>query len=172
MKRIIICESEADVELLSAVLPQDIVSTSRFFASEGKSVGVSRARSLLSMYSLPLLLVEDADTLDPSTVLERVDFVRQSLSLVSRGTKFDVAVIVPEMEALFFQSEEIARAILEKRASEALITQAGSQPRKALLAAGITPSLLVKKKKAKLRGVLANTPLVLSLVAQIEGLDA
>lgn len=172
MKRIILCESNADAALLMEALPQDIVSTSHFFASQGKSVGLSRARSLLSMHSIPLLLVEDADTMDGIAVLERVDFVRQSLAMVARNTKFDVSVIVPEMEVLFFQTNEIARTLLGERATAAILEQGMFRPKDALIDARMIQPVQALRKNVQLKKLLANSPLVTSLVSQIRRLDS
>ncbi|THJ50828.1 hypothetical protein E9536_25895 [Burkholderia sp. LS-044] len=109
--------------------------------------------------------------MDTATTLERIDFVRQSLSLASRGAKFDVAVIVPELEVMFFQTIDVARKIFGKKVDERFIVQGQLQPKATMLAERISTSQLMRKRKGTLREILGVTPLVKSIVDQIAVID-
>jgi hypothetical protein len=91
--------------------------------------------------------------------------------MVSREAKFDVAVIVPEMEAIYFQSQDVAKAIFGTKADKDFFERGVLQPKTTMVSSGIKPFELLEGNRAKLRNILSGTDLVKSLLNQIARLD-
>ncbi|MBI3957570.1 MAG: hypothetical protein HY328_02085 [Chloroflexi bacterium] len=102
-KAFIITEGESDHKILKALLPAPISENVEFVAGTWRSSAISIARSILVAKYIPVALVLDTDTTDPSAIREDRDYLRMSLAEASSGTRFGVFQAVPEIEIIFFE---------------------------------------------------------------------
>jgi hypothetical protein len=106
----VIAEGPSDVKILTRCLPESIVGSVKFIAGQGKYSGMSLAATILTTRRVPIVLVEDADTLNEEGIKEREDFLRYILQQAAAGVPFQVLMVVPEIEVLFFED----RAFIER----------------------------------------------------------
>lgn len=102
-KAFIITEGESDHKILKALLPAPISENVEFVAGTWRSSAISIARSILVAKYIPVALVLDTDTTDPSAIREERDYLRMSLAEASSGTRFGVFLAVPEIEIVFLE---------------------------------------------------------------------
>ena len=102
-KAFIVTEGECDHKILKALLPAPITENVEFVAGTWRSSAISIARSILVAKYVPVALVLNTDTTDPSAIQEDRDYLRMSLAEASSGTRFGIFLSVPEIETLFFE---------------------------------------------------------------------
>jgi hypothetical protein len=105
MRLMIVVERDAQVAILRAVLPNEILSVCDMYLSGPRSTLLSFARTLLVKYHRPLAVLVDTGSLDPSVTVETISTDRlesQLLADVASGTPFKVVYCIPDLEALFF----------------------------------------------------------------------
>ena len=99
----IIVEGPSDVviinEILKLTLPEDKYKF-HFVEAGGYYNAITSVRPILDLVSLDskVLLVFDADTTDPKRIQERIDFVKDHLSYVSRPKNFKFFVFTPNID--------------------------------------------------------------------------
>jgi hypothetical protein len=114
----VVTEGQADVEILKRCLPDHIGRSVEFCAGQGKYSAMSLAETILAMKRVPVALVEDADALSEQGVRERENFLRYTLRQAAAGVPFQVFVVVPEIEALFFQDRAFVEHFAGQRLSD------------------------------------------------------
>jgi hypothetical protein len=79
------------------------IRNARVFVSQGKSSAQSLARSLLGVKHLPVALIMDADESDPEKVQEQGRQLETLLGMVAPREEWELILMVPEIESVFFQ---------------------------------------------------------------------
>ena len=163
-----ICEGPVDVDILQALLPEQVALGARFLVSHNKSSGVSKARTLLLDPHSTVLVIEDSDTFNSGMIEERYDFILAALSLVSSAERFDAYIFVPEIEAIFFQGADFL-ALCGKTLNEAELRAAQRAPRETIRELGLTTDVI---QQAGDQGVklLRESPMIQELLARIRRL--
>lgn len=103
MKPVVILEGVDDIAILRALLPPDLVGACELRTIGGQSTLVSVARTLLIKHHVPIAVLLDMDTMDPTAIAETVQTTRHLLRSVAGDTPFEVIYCVPEIEIIFFQ---------------------------------------------------------------------
>src|SRR5262245_32089169 len=108
----VVVEGPSDAILLGALLeaPEEDRQV-QVVVGRGWSGADSLARSLLAASRRDVALVVDADSVDPSLVAQRCEFLEQSLREIASDARRLVVVIVPELEALLFQDRDLVEAL-------------------------------------------------------------
>jgi len=114
----VVTEGQADVGILKRCLPEDIVRSVEFAVGQGRNSAMSLAGSILAVKRVPVALVEDADALSEQRIHEREDFLRYMLRQAAAGVPFQVFLVVPEIEALFFQDRTFVEHFAGQRLSD------------------------------------------------------
>lgn len=128
-----IVEGTFDKFILEQILPDEILSQSKIITGNGYNIALSKARSLLISSELPVLLIVDSNTRDKTSIEEKRDFIMQSLRQLSVPDHFHIFLAVPEIEAIFFFSREIAEELVGEKISDQLWELAYYQPKQTLL---------------------------------------
>jgi hypothetical protein len=105
----IVVEGESDRLILQKLLPPRILPEVKILAAGGRSSAYSMATTLVNTRRVPVVLVVDADSIQPSQIEERAEFVQGLMRRAALETPFLVIVVVPEMEAVLLGN----RAYLE-----------------------------------------------------------
>lgn len=127
----IVTEGPTDADLLGHILG-DGANQCRFVPAGGTSPAKALARTLLSHRKVPVILVLDSDTLEQQRVRDLREEYRSMLASVSRGTPFLVTLIVPQIEALLFESTSLIEKLAGESLSRDYIAAAKMHPRVAL----------------------------------------
>ncbi|BBL74058.1 hypothetical protein [Methylomagnum ishizawai] len=129
----VITEGPSDQALLKAVLPEHLLREVRFVAAGGLSSMASLARSLLADRRVPVLIVADADTIDPESIQDRRQSIEEAVAYVAHSIPVKVVLAVPEIESVFFRDAALLSRWLGYSPSPELLAMAHYQPRQALL---------------------------------------
>lgn len=132
MENIIIAEGVFDVELLTILLPEDLLLRSRLINAGGYSSALSLAKTFLErdiQNDSLVSLVVDSDTTDEIKIKEKENFIR---NYIGGFNNFNLFIISPEMEAILFESEELIERVAEKSVSNYELTLGKFNPREAL----------------------------------------
>jgi hypothetical protein len=105
-----VVEGETDAAVLRKLLPKSFTNV-RFFAAGGRMSLASLARNLLIHEGAPVMVVADGGTLDADRLQEDRANLQLALRNVAPGGRFGVFLFVPEIEVLFFESEQVVEAI-------------------------------------------------------------
>lgn len=134
MKRcIVVTEGPTDVLLLQAVLriPEDDPWV-QFQAAGGWSAADSLARSYLANGAGDVVLVVDADTIDPQGIEERKQFLRHSLAEIASAARKLVVVMVPALEVVLFADRSLLETLVGREVSEVDFVRGQYEPVKVL----------------------------------------
>lgn len=108
----IVCEGLFDEQLLTTVLPGELLNDVKVVSAGGVSAVKSLARSLVVRRQVPVVIVVDADSVVPELVQELLKDIEEIVESVAINTPVKVIAAVPDMETIFFQllskSEKIA----------------------------------------------------------------
>jgi hypothetical protein len=140
----IVVEGRADAELLRKVLAADELRDVRFFAAGGRISLSTIGRNILVHEGAPVLVVMDADTLNPD---------------VARHIPAEVFSFVPEIEVVFFEAPGALAMALGRQPEKAEILQGVTSPKQTLGSllkqAGIDPAMEALLAHVDERGVEA-----------------
>lgn len=128
-KTLVITEGESNRCLLEALLR--LGPATDIMAAGGRSAAISLARSFL-LNGQNAALVAAADTLDPNRIESGRHFLRQSLEEVATRSQWQVFVMIPEMEALFFDHRAVLEALVGKSVAERDFIEGKFAPKKTL----------------------------------------
>lgn len=129
----IITKDNFGAALLKRTLPPEFAHEVEFVVGGSGSAAISMARSLLVRRQMPVVLVLDADSVDPNTIRDRQDSATTALLEVSINTPVKVILVAPELEALFFERRgAILSHLLDRDIPERSLNLAVSHPRQAL----------------------------------------
>ena len=100
-------EGTSDVILLRRLLTCPNGGRFRFFAGQGQMSLASLGRNILFDIGGPLLVVENADTLNASKADEMRGLTRAAIRLVTSDDPFTVFAFLPELEVILFESPDV-----------------------------------------------------------------
>jgi len=128
----IVCEGDFDVQLLKVILPKELLQNIEVVPAGGLYAAESLARSLIVRRQVPVVLVLDADLVDPDLVKERRTSIQETVESVSINTLVKVILATPEMETIFFQDSLLLSRLLGQEITQETMIWATFQPRKTL----------------------------------------
>ena len=130
----IVCEGITDAQLLQQILPKELLNDVEIVAAGGLSAIKSLARSLIVRRQLPVLIVVDADSVEPNVIHERLNSIEEIVKSVAISTPVKVVLAVPSIEIIFFEDILLLSDLLEYGPSQAqeMMNLAKSQPDKAV----------------------------------------
>jgi predicted ATP-dependent endonuclease of OLD family len=130
----IVCEGISDAQLLQQILPKELLNDVEIVAAGGLSAIKSLARSLIVRRQLPVLIVVDADSVEPNVIHERLNSIEEIVKSVAISTPVKVILAVPTIEIIFFEDIGLLSDLLEYSPSQAqkMMNLAKSQPDKAI----------------------------------------
>ncbi len=112
MKTYLVTESNDAMFLLKQLLPTDLLHRIKFVPRTDYDWAQSTAITLVTSKLEPVVLVLDADSIDPDTIGERL-VVNESHLRYSAIARFKVLLAVPEIEILLFQDRAILEEVLD-----------------------------------------------------------
>jgi hypothetical protein len=132
MRTYVVTEGASDVQLLKSVLNAKGVKDVEYIEGGGKSSIASMAQSLLIKRHKPVAVVMDADMLDKSRVNQQEKIYFDLLRSFASGVAFKVLLLVPEIEAVFFDDLELLQRELRLDKSTIVSSEAEDRPRETL----------------------------------------
>lgn len=109
----IVVEGDSDAKLIRKLLGTELSGEISFYSARRKSSQPSLARNLLVHERGAVLVVMDSDTLEPQLINEQQALTKLALNNIAPGGDFDVLVIVPQLEVLFFETPEALELLLQ-----------------------------------------------------------
>ncbi|MEQ9000272.1 MAG: hypothetical protein RID53_27670 [Coleofasciculus sp. B1-GNL1-01] len=128
----ILTEGSLDKQLLKTVLPEKCLNNVEVVEAGGLYAVKSLARSLLVRRQVPVIIVVDADSVDPEFIQERIENIEQIVKRVAVNTPVKVITAVPEMETIFFQDVSLLSRLLGYTPPQDVLNLASFQPKRAL----------------------------------------
>jgi len=130
MKRVyVFLEGQTDEEFLRRVLPPEVTKETEFVRG-GSSAGIaSLARSFLVRRRIPLAVLMDADSLDPTVIEDRRESTEELIQAAAGSIPVKVVMVVPEIESWFFAVPEAIERILGGRPPEDLLALGPRDPK-------------------------------------------
>ena len=128
----VVVEGPTDEELFRQLLVPNIASPVEFRVAGGWSAADSLGRSLLANGSGDVVVVVDADSVDPTSVAERKRFLMRSLEAIASPARRLVIVIEPELESLFFHNRQLLENLVGQPVSDTDFITGRYEPRKVL----------------------------------------
>jgi hypothetical protein len=137
MRRLnLVTEGRRHAELLRAVLPEisqahDDVAF-EIWEGQGWSDADSLARSILAVRREPVVLIVDANSTDEQSIEERRLDLADLLRQYGPREMWAVVLMVPEIEAIFFEDVALLRSLLGVQPKGRVLEKAKYNPREAL----------------------------------------
>ncbi|MBD2133103.1 hypothetical protein H6F47_11845 [Sphaerospermopsis sp. FACHB-1094] len=128
----ILTESDKDIEILQKLLPKNLIQDIKFIAGASSYRARSLASSLLATQKIPVFLIIDADTNNPSQVFEKKDLINYMLSQASSGIPFQISLAIPEIEIIFLQNKPLIEKIAQREFNDLEWQLAQSKPKEFL----------------------------------------
>ncbi len=116
MENVVITEGELEKALVSSLVRE--VPNTRCIAAGGWSGADSLARSYLTDPQTRVVLVVDADSIDPNAIEERKRYLKRSLGQIAKGERWRVMVVAPEIERLLFDNRKILEDLVGHEVSD------------------------------------------------------
>lgn len=105
-------EGPADATFLRRIIPPELLENVEIVAAGGGSGILSLARSIIVVRRKPVVVVMDADSIDPDVIEERRASTEELIRAAGASIPIKVVAAVPEIDAwLFAAPEAIARAL-------------------------------------------------------------
>ena len=130
MSNVVITEGDLDKELTRSLFG-DTRDTS-YIAAGGWSGVDSLARSWLTDPNSRVVIVVDADSINPADVAERRRFLDRSLGQIADSSRWRVLVVAPEIEGLLFHDKSILESLVQRRIDDTEFSLGQSAPRSTL----------------------------------------
>ncbi|WP_293152681.1 MULTISPECIES: hypothetical protein [unclassified Microcoleus] len=128
----IVCEGNFDAQLLKIAIPEKLLNDVEVVAAGGGYAINSLARSLVVRRQVPVMIVVDADSVEPELVQQRLKDIEEIVGGVAANTPVKVVMAVPEIEIIFFQDVSLLSRLLGYIPPKDILDMAVYQPRKAL----------------------------------------
>jgi hypothetical protein len=132
MKAYVVVEVEAEVPIVRAVLPPDLLDEVFVLpAGEGSNI-TSVARTILAARRKPVAVLVNTRTLDESLIQERVQMIQYLLRMAAAGVPTKLILFIPHIETLFFQARGLLTKVFGDPLPEDVRLVAPYSPRDAL----------------------------------------
>jgi hypothetical protein len=140
----IVVEGPTDVQIVRAILGEELAKKARFFAAQGRISLATIGRNILFHEGGPVLLVMDSDTLDPQLIAEREAMSKLAMSSAmtsgvqmphvaeALASQFKVFTFVPEIEVVFFEAPQALRRLLGQAPSQEKVKEGRLIPKETL----------------------------------------
>jgi hypothetical protein len=140
----IIVEGATDAQIIRGILGESLSKHVRIFAGQGRSSLATVGRNVLLHEGGPVLLVMDAETLDPQLTEELQSMTKVAMRgaftsgaqvpvpTASGPPQFRVFTFVPEIEAVFFEAPQVLERTLGKMPSPEKLKDGSLIPKKTL----------------------------------------
>lgn len=128
----IIVEGSFDAQLLTRLLPKNLLDEVAIVSAGGLSAVKSLARSLLVRRQVPIAIVVDAGSTTLELIQERRQSIEEIVTSIAGNVPVKVIVAVPEIESVFFQNTSIIEKIFGCSIPENILAIADLQPCRAL----------------------------------------
>jgi hypothetical protein len=133
MASYVVSESKADQQILSAIVKRLLPGQNIVVADgDGKSNGISLARSLLVARRQPVAFAVGAHTLDPDLIREQRQSDQMLLDLVADQNSWIAVLFEPELEGCFFRDDVFTERLFGGQISERQRDLAAYDPRRVL----------------------------------------
>jgi len=109
-KIVLLTEGKSDVEILTKVLPSDLVSKIEFIPSMGYSGALSKAKSLAVRLNNKIILVLDSDTNSEFETQEKKEQIESIFRSIGKSESTTVFLFQPEIEVIFSESKSFSDA--------------------------------------------------------------
>jgi hypothetical protein len=124
----IVCEGTLDTQFLKNLIPKELIENVEIIAAGGLSAAKSLARSLIVRRQSPVVIVADADTVNPDQVEQRFQETEEILGKIAANTPVKVILAVPTFEIIFFQDISLLSRLLGYVPPQDLLELAKYQP--------------------------------------------
>jgi hypothetical protein len=132
MKAYVVVQVEAEVPIVRASLPPDLLDEVTLRpAGEGSNI-TSVARTLLAVRRKPVAVLVNTNTLDESMMEERVQMMQELLRAAAAGVPTKFILFIPHIETLFFQARGLLTKVFRAPLPEDVRLVAPYSPRDAL----------------------------------------
>jgi hypothetical protein len=170
-----VVEASSDVILMRGLLRAETGVSFRFFAGQGRMSLASLGRNILVHDGGPLMVVTDAETLNPSRAKTDSRMVEAALRSVAPNQQFSAFAFVPEIEVIFFEAPDVlARKFGSEVVSPAVIDRghyaSKDTLRRILQGAGISQESYFKELTDDDLAELRQGDQAAKLLAVVEGL--
>jgi predicted ATP-dependent endonuclease of OLD family len=130
MKQVyIFVEGPTDAEFLRRVLPPELLKDAEIVPAGGSSGIPSLARTVLVRRKKPVVVVMDADSIDPDLIEERRESTEDLIRAADASVPLKVVTVVPEIEAWLFAAPEVIVRALGVSVSNELVQLGRRDPR-------------------------------------------
>ncbi len=128
----VVVEGPTDARIIRTVLGRALAEKLRFYAAQGRASLATVGRNLLVHEGGPVLLVWDADTLNPRLSEEMRAMTRAALGGVAPGGLFEVFTFIPEIEVIFFEAPQALESVLGRKIAKEELREGQLVPRATL----------------------------------------
>jgi hypothetical protein len=125
----IFVEGPTDAEFLRRILPAEVLSGAEIVPAGGSAGIPSLARTVLVRRKKPVVVIMDADSLDPDSVEERKESTAELIQAADASVPVKVIAVVPEIEAWFFAAPEAIARILGEPVPSELVSRGKRDPK-------------------------------------------
>jgi hypothetical protein len=105
MKAYVVVRGDNAAAILRAALARDLLAETEIVAEGPQSTLVSVARTLVVARRKPVALLVDTKTVDEPSIQEKRQTTEELMRWVAAGVPTKVILLVPQLEAVFFQAE-------------------------------------------------------------------
>lgn len=128
----VLCENSLAVQMLQILAPATTVRDWKWVAGGIKAELESLARSLLIKRQVPVAIVADGDSFDPSVVAQRQWEIESFVAKVAIEAPVKVLLFTPSLEILFFQDLALLASLLDLEISPEDWVRGQQQPKAVL----------------------------------------
>lgn len=128
----VLCENSLAVQMLQILAPATTVRDWKWVAGGIKAELESLARSLLIKRQVPVAIVADGDSFDPSVVAQRQWEIESFVAKVAIEAPVKVLLFTPSLEILFFQDLAFLASLLDLEISPEDWVRGQQQPKAVL----------------------------------------
>jgi len=131
-KAYVVVEGMTDVAVVRAVLPPGLLGEVTLAAAGDRSSVMSVARTILVTRRKPVAVLVDTDSVDEWIVQDRMQSTQELLRAVAGGIQTKVILLIPTIEASFFEAGDLITRLLGAPPTEELRWMARNNPKEAL----------------------------------------
>ena len=114
----LITEGNLDKFFLEKILPSNISDKVRIVSGDGMNSAISLARSRYIDGNNKILLLVDADTVDPIIVEDKREKIENMIYSLSGASKVKIVVFVPEIEKLLVTDKAFIESYFDKNLND------------------------------------------------------
>ena len=128
----VVVEGPTDAALIFQLLPDEIADQCEFYLAGGKHSVASVARTHLTRYPEPVLIVADADNTNAEQINEERQLMQYFVAQAAAEERFRIIFAIPEIETLYFSDRHALGGWLGIEITEAEAVRAEFVPKTVL----------------------------------------